>query len=261
MRDFGLEGKHGLVLGFSGQNSASFHIAKALSSQGAKVAITSRPSKLEELSVSASDTNCELHLGLDATDDASMRAVVERVDAEWGTLDFIVHTLVHVPEGVLQAPLTELATTDFHTVLDIGVLSLVRICGLAAPLLRRSTSGRVVALTSESGMLATPNYHVAGIAKAALESTSRYLALELGRDGILCNLLSFSAMNSDGAARTVGQTNIERTREHLAKRSMTGQPCDWEHVASSALWLCSPHMQNSTGQKIVVDGGYSASYF
>lgn len=261
MSGFGLDGKRGLVLGFSGENSASFHIAKALASQGAHVALTSRPGKIEELADAARETECELHLGLDATDDESMRAVIERIDAEWGALDFIVHTLVGVPEGVLQAPLTELAATDFHTVLDIGVLSLVRICGLAAPLLRKSTSPRVVALTSESGMLATPNYHVAGIAKAALESASRYLALELGRDGILCNVLSFSAMNSDGAARTVGHKNMERTREHLAKRSMTGQPCDWQHVASSALWLCSPRMQNSTGQKIVVDGGYSAAYF
>tara|TARA_R110002096_G_scaffold171490_4_gene344405 strand:- start:7752 stop:8537 length:786 start_codon:yes stop_codon:yes gene_type:complete len=261
MSNLGFRGSRGLILGFSGDNCASFHIAKALASHGSKIALTSRTSRLEELADSAKRAGSELHLGVDADDEASMRGAIEQLTSEWGALDFIVHSLVHVPSGVLARPLTELTKADFHSVVDIGVLSLIQICGMAAPLLRNSAAPRIVTLSSESSMLATPNYHVAGIGKAALESASRYLALELGSHKILCNVVSFSAMDSDGAANTIGKENIERTRSHLAKRSMTGLTCDWQHVVNGVLWMCSPMMQNITGQKIVIDGGYSASYF
>ncbi len=261
MRGLGLEGKRGLVPGFSGENSAAFHIARTLTGEGAQVALTSRPEKPGELAPAAEAAGAALHLGADAQREESLRAAVDAIGNAWGALDFIVHTFVHVPRATLAAPLTELGASDFHTVLDISVLSLTRICGFAKPLLSASESARVVALTSESSHLATPNYHVAGIAKAALETATRYLALELGRDGVLCNLLSFSAMDSAGATNTIGEKNISRTREHLAKRSMTGAACRWQDVADAAAWLCSPRMSNMTGQTVVVDGGYTASYF
>jgi len=145
-------------------------------------------------------------------------------------------------------------------VLSVSAWSLVAACRHARPLLMRSPAPRVVALTSACGHRMTPHYHVAGIAKAALESAVLYLAMQLGREGILVNAVGSSLMATDGAVRAVGEQNAAATRSVQAKRSATGRAVEFEEIAGSVAFLCSPLCRNVTGEIVTVDGGFARSY-
>src|SRR5690606_25197280 len=126
-----------------------------------------------------------------------------------GRLDFVVHTIAHAPAGVLARPLLALEQHHFGAALDASVFSLVAAARHASPRLERSPSGRIVTLTSASARLMTPNYHLMGIAKGALDATVLYLAQELGPRRIACNAVSFSLIPTDGALRVVGAEAAE----------------------------------------------------
>ena len=106
-----------------------------------------------------------------------------------------------------------------------------------------------------------PRYHVVGMAKAALESAVRYLALELGPRGILCNAVSFSLVETDAAVRAVGADAAQATRRHLAKRAMTATNTTLRDVGNTVAYFVSPLLANVTGELLTVDGGFSRSYF
>lgn len=250
----------GLVLGMSGRNSLGYHCATTLRSFGAEVAVTYRPARRDTCAPLAEEAGCALHFGVDADDEASLAAAVQALDAAWGRLDFLIHTLVHVPAGVLARPLVELSRHDFHAVMDSGVHSLIMACRHAAPLLERSPSPRVVALTSASDQLMTPNYHAVGIAKAALVAAVRYLAYELGPRGILCNAVSFSLLPTDGAMRAVGAETARATHAALARRAPTRRALEFAHVTNTIAFLVSALCENMTGEVMTVDGGFARTY-
>jgi len=106
----------------------------------------------------------------------------------------------------------------------------------------------------------TPNYHVAGIAKAALESAVLYLAMQLGRDGVLVNAVGASLLATDGALRAIGEQHARATRTVQARRSATGRAVDHEDVARCVAYFCSPLASNLTGELVTVDGGFSRAY-
>jgi enoyl-[acyl-carrier-protein] reductase (NADH) len=106
-----------------------------------------------------------------------------------------------------------------------------------------------------------PSYHAVGIAKAALEAATRYLAFELGPCGILCNVVSFSLVETDAALRAVGSEAAEATRRHLAKRSMTRASTTLADVGQAVAYFASPLLRNVTGETLTVDGGFSRAYF
>ena len=118
-----------------------------------------------------------------------------------------------------------------------------------------------MALLSSGGDFAIPNYHVAGIAKAALASAVRYLALELGPKGVLCNSVSFSIIDSDAALRAVGREQTQRTREYLVKRAPTRRPVEYDDVTSAIAFFASTLCRNVTGEVLTVDGGFCHAYF
>jgi enoyl-[acyl-carrier-protein] reductase (NADH) len=172
-----------------------------------------------------------------------------------------LHTLVSVPDGVLARPVLELTAREFSAVMDVGVRSLLLAARAALPWLERSESPRIVTLLSSGGALAIPHYHAVGIAKAALESALRYLALELGEKRVLCNGVSFSIVDTDAALHVVGAEETRRTRAHLAKRSMTRAPVEYGDVTRAVAFFLSPFCRNITAQVLTVDGGYTQSYF
>jgi enoyl-[acyl-carrier protein] reductase I len=255
-----LSGRRGLILGVSSENSAGYACAAAAIEQGASVAITHRPHRRERVSALAARLGAE-HVELEATDETSMREAFAQVPVLLGGLDFLVHTLVHVPEGVLSRPATALTAGEFQATMEVGVRSLLAACRFAEPLLERSSSPRVVALSSGGGESAMPSYHAVGIAKAALSAAVRYLALELGPRGILCNVVSFSLVETDAAIAAVGQDAAEATRRHLAKRSMTRANTTLADVGGAVAYFASPLLRNVTGETLTIDGGFSRAYF
>jgi len=248
------------VLGVSGENSVGYHCAAKAKEWGAEVAVAHRPARREAASLWAERLGCHI-IELEAAEDASMQAAFAAVGSAFGRLDFLVHTLVHVPPGALERPVTSLTDDEFHATMEIGVRSLLVACRYAMPWFERSESPRVVTLSSSGGDFAMPHYHAIGIAKAALSAAARYVAQELGPRGVLCNVVSFSLIETDAAVRAVGSEAAAATRRHLAKRAMTQKNATFEQVANAVGFFCSPFLENVTGETLVIDGGFSRSYF
>jgi enoyl-[acyl-carrier protein] reductase I len=255
-----LAGRRGLVLGVSAENSIGFQLARSLRGLGAAVSLTCRPARVAQVAPLAASIDASLH-AVDVDDEASLARAFEALGQDGQRLDFLVHSIVNVPEGLLSRSLLEVRRRDFEHVLSVAAWSLVAACRYARPLLQRSPAPRVVALTSACGHRMTPHYHVAGIAKAALESAVLYLAMQLGREGILVNAVSSSLLATDGAIRAVGADNAAGTRVVQAKRSATGRAVDFEDIAGAVGYLVSPLARNVTGEIVTVDGGFSRSYF
>ena len=237
-----------------------FQAAKALRAFGAEVALTCRPARTEQVKVLADELGCSC-TELDALDEASFERAFDDIGTSLGSLDFLVHALVGVPDGILRKPVYELSAKEFADVMEVGVRSLLVACRHALPLLKRSAHPRIVALVSSGADFAIPNYHAVGISKAALAAAVRYLAQELGPQGILCNSLSFSIIATDAARRVVGESESVQTHGYLAKRSMTRIPLEFAHVTNTLAFLSSPLCTNLTGETLCVDGGFSRNYF
>lgn len=254
-----LAGRRGLVLGVSNKDSVGFHAARGLQALGADVAVSLRRARrgfvpeLNSLGL--------VPVELDVLDEPTVARAMDAVGERFGRIDFLVHTLVHAPEGALQRPVTELSAQDFAQAMEVGARSLLVCAKHALPWLERSSSPRIVALLSGGADFAMPSYHVIGIVKAALASTVRYLAAELGPRGISCNAVNFSMLETDAARRVIGPERTAQTRQHLAKRAMTREPLAYEDVTNAIAFLASPLCRNLTGEALLVDGGFSKSYF
>jgi len=254
-----LAGRRGLVLGVSGENGVGYHAARAFRAAGAEVTVSHRESRRAAVAPLADALGCE-RIELDFSNESAVARGFEKLGERHGKLDFLLHTLVHVPAGVLERPATELSAADFATVMDIGVRSLLVACRYALPLLRRSDAARVITLLSPGSDRAVPHYHAVGMMKGALSAAVRYLALELGPQGVLCNAVSFSIVETDAAQRVIGQELTKKTRSALGKRAFTRRATDYDDVVNALTYLASPLCTNVTGETLCVDGGFLRGY-
>ncbi len=254
-----LADKRGLVLGVSSRDSVGFQTAQELRSHGADVSVSLRPNHAGFFAELAEAGYAPV--ALDALVEGSVERAVKRVGESFGRLDFLVHTLVHVPDGVLARPVTTLSQGELADAMEVGVRSLLLAAHHARPWLEKSSSPRIVALLSGGADFAMPSYHVVGMVKAALSAAIRYLGAELGPSGILCNAVNFSMLETAAARRVIGPERTSQTRQHLAKRAMTHAPLAYADVTRAIAFLVSPLCSNLTGQALLVDGGFSKSYF
>lgn len=253
-----LAGRRGLVLGVSDPTSLGWRCAEAAVARGASVAVTCRPARLAAVQDAIGRIGITEVYAVDVRDEGSMETAFEAVG---GPLDFLIHTPMYVPAATLRRPLTELDLETFSVVNEVGVYSLVAACRYALPALRASLSARVVTFSSEGSRRAFPGYHAAGMAKACLEAAVRYLAVELGAEGISINTVSPSLIETAGAVRTIGDSRAAATSAWLAKRAPTRRATSGEDVGRAVAWLCSEDAGNMTGEIIRLDGGLSHLYF
>ena len=255
MTDFA--NKTGLIVGVANKRSIAWAIAQALSARGARLAVTFQGERLEEnvrdLSESLTDP---LILPLDVTNDDQIAAVFEQIETNFGGLDFIVHGAAFAPREELAAPFVQTSREGFRMSLDISAYSLIALARGAKPLMERRGGGSIVTLTYLGSDRVFPNYNVMGVAKAALESTVRYLAADLGPSNIRVNAISAGPIKTLAASGISGFSSI---LQHYRDRAPLRRTVETSEVADAAVFLLGPLGRGVTAEVLMVDGGYHAS--
>jgi enoyl-[acyl-carrier protein] reductase I len=245
----------GLVVGVANKRSISWAIAQAAAREGASLALTYQGERLEEnvRELGATLSAPPLILPCDVTDDAQIDAVFAAIERERGRLDFLVHGVAFADREDLDRPFVETSRDGFRKALDISAYSLVALTRRAAPLMERNGGGSILTLSFLGSDRVFPNYNVMGVAKAALESSVRYLASELGPKNIRVNAISAGPIKTLAAAGISGFSGILQTYRDRAPMRRTVETAE---VADAALMLLGPAGRAITGEVILVDAGY-----
>ena len=222
---------------------------------GARLALTYQGERLEEnVRELAAELTDPVILPLDVSSDEQIAAVAAACDEAFGGLDFVVHGAAYAPREELTRPFLETSREGFRTALDISAYSLVALTRATAPLLEKKGGGSVLTLTYLGSERVFPNYNVMGVAKAALESSVRYLASELGPRAIRVNAISAGPIKTLAASGIGGFSSIlqvYRDKAPLRRNTELGE------VADAAAFLLGPAGRGVTGEILVVDGGYN----
>jgi enoyl-[acyl-carrier protein] reductase I len=249
-----LAGKHGLVLGIANKRSILWGIAQAAAASGARLALTYPSARLEEnVRELAEKLENPLVLPCDVGSDQQIVDLAAAIDAEFGGLDFVVHGAAFAPSEALSSPFLETSREAFRVALDISAYSLVALTRAVTPLMEKRSGGSVVTMTFIGSDRVFPNYNVMGVAKAALESSVRYLASELGPRNIRVNAISAGAIKTLAAA---GISGFSAMLQIYRERAPLRRGVDQSEVADAAMFLLSPASRAITGEVLMVDSGY-----
>ncbi|MBN7786884.1 enoyl-ACP reductase [Ponticoccus gilvus] len=247
-----LEGKRGLVMGVANERSIAWGIAKACAEAGAELAFTYQGEAFgKRLEPLAASVGSDFMVDVDVTDDASLDAAFEKLGARWDRLDFVVHAIAYSDKSELTGRILNTSRGNFRNSMDISVYSFIDVARRAHPLM--TAGGTLLTLTYMGSTRVTPNYNVMGVAKAALESTTRYLANDLGTDGIRVNAISPGPMKTLAGAAIGG---ARKTYKHTDMNAPLGANATLEAVGGTAVYLISEAGACTTGEIIRVDGGY-----
>lgn len=248
-----LSGKRGLVMGVANDRSIAWGIAKACADAGAQLAFTYQgdafAKRLEPL---AASVGSDIMLDVDVTDDASLDAAFENLQEKWGTLDFVVHAIAYSDKSELTGRILDTTRGNFKNSMDISAYSLIEIARRAHPMMVEG-GGTILTLSYMGSNRVTPNYNVMGVAKAALEAAVRYLANDLGPEGIRVNAISPGPMKTLAGSAIGG---ARKTFKHTEANAPLRANATLEAVGGTAVYLCSDAGSCTTGEIIRVDGGF-----
>lgn len=248
-----MAGKRGLIMGVANDHSIAWGIAKALSAAGAELAFTYQGEAFgRRVRPLAEEVGAKLLLPCDVEDEASVDAVFAALKAEWGRLDFVVHAIGFSDKNELKGRYADTTRANFSRTMVISVFSFTEIARKAAVLM--TEGGTLLTLTYGGSTRVMPNYNVMGVAKAALESSVRYLAADFGSDGIRVNAISA------GPVRTLAGSGVTDARlmfNFQKKNAPLKRTVSIDEVGRSALYLLSDLSSGVTGEVHFVDSGYS----
>ncbi|MER5173375.1 enoyl-ACP reductase FabI [Thioclava kandeliae] len=247
-----MKGKRGLVMGVANDRSIAWGIAKALAEEGAGLAFSYQGDAFgKRVQPLAESLGSSFLVDVDVTDDASMDAAFARLKDEWGSLDFIVHAIAYSDKNELAGRFINTTRENFKNSLSISCFSLIDIGRRAEELM--PNGGSIITLTYAGSNRVTPFYNVMGVAKAALESSVRYLANDLGPQGIRVNAISPGPMKTLAGAAIGG---ARKTFRHTEANSPLRSNATLESIGGTAVWLSSDYGACTTGETIMVDCGY-----
>lgn len=250
-----MKGKRGLIMGVANDHSIAWGIARKLADEGAELAFAYQGEAFgKRVKPLAESVGATMMVDVDVTDEASMDAAWARLGDEWGGLDFVVHAIAFSDKSELTGRFADTSRANFLNSLDISCYSLVDVARRSAPLMK--DGGSIVTLSFLGAQRVTPNYNVMGVAKAALESSVRYLANDLGPDGIRVNTISPGPMRTLAGAAIGGARKVYKAAENNAplRRNAT-----LDDIGGAALYLVSDLGAGTTGEVLFVDGGYHAT--
>jgi len=248
-----MEGKRGLVMGVANNHSIAWGIASKLAEQGAELAFTYQGDGFgKRVKPLADSLGANLLLDCDVEDIASVDAVFEKLKAEWGTIDFLVHSIGFSDKNELKGLYADTSRENFSRTMVISCFSFTEIAKRAAAIM--NDGGSMLTLTYGGSTRVMPNYNVMGVAKAALEASVRYLASDYGPQGIRVNAISA------GPVRTLAGAGVSDARamfNYQKRNSPLRRSVDISEVGGSGLYLLSDLSSGVTGEIHFVDSGYS----
>jgi len=248
-----LNGKRGLVMGVANDRSIAWGIAKALAGAGAELAFTYQGEAFgSRLAPLAGSVGSDFMVDVDVTDDASLDTAFEKLGARWPTIDFLVHAIAFSDKSELTGRFLNTSRANFKQTMEISAYSFIDVARRAHPLMVEN-GGTLITLTYQGSNSVVPNYNVMGVAKAALESATRYLANDLGPEGIRVNAISPGPMKTLAGAAIGG---ARKTFKHTDQNAPLRSNATLEAVGGTAVYLVSDAGACTTGEIIRVDGGY-----
>ena len=250
-----LSGRTGLIVGVANKRSLAWAIAQAADAAGARLVLTYQNERLKENvdELAAQLRTAPVLLPCDVSRDEDVTRLFEALGADEQGLDFVVHGAAFAPREALSAPYLETSREAFRIALDVSAYSLVALSRGAAPLLARKGGGSIVTLSYLGSDRVFPNYNVMGVAKAALESSVRYLASDLGPQNIRVNTISAGPVQTLAASGISGFSGILQV---YRDRAALKRNIDATDVAGAAMFLLSDWGKGVSGEVIYVDGGY-----
>ena len=248
-----MQGKRGLVLGVANDHSIAWGIASALAEHGAELAFTYQGDGFaKRVKPLAESVGSNIVLPCDVSDDDSIDAVFSAIEKEWGSLDFVVHSVAYSDKDELSGRYVDTTRDNFKLTLDISCFSFTTIAQRAAALM--PNGGSLITLTYSGAERVMPNYNVMGVAKAALEASVKYLAVDLGADGIRVNAISAGPMRTLAGSAVGGARQVYKWNEEYSPlRNNT----KLEDVGGAGLYLLSELSAGITGEIMHVDSGYN----
>jgi enoyl-[acyl-carrier protein] reductase I len=248
-----LENKVGMIFGVANKRSIAWACAEACLNQGAKLAFTYQGERLKEnvekLTKDVADT---LVVPCDVTNQAEVDAAFSAVGEKYGKLDFLVHSIAFAPREALEGEFLTTTREAFLTAMEISTFSLTQVALAAMPLMK--DGGSIVTMSYYGAEKVVMNYNVMGVAKAALEASTRYLAADLGRHNIRVNAISAGPINTLSAR---GVKNMGTLLGYVGEKSPLKRNVEAREVGNTALFLVSDLASGITGETIYVDCGYN----
>jgi enoyl-[acyl-carrier protein] reductase I len=247
-----LAGKRGLIMGLANDKSIAWGIAKACAAEGADLAFSYQGEALKKrVEPLAGEIGATVLVECDVADEGSLDRLFEHLQKVWGKLDFVVHAIGFSDKNELRGRYVDTGPDNFRMTMDISVYSFTAVCRRAAAMM--PDGGSLLTLTYYGAERVMPHYNVMGVAKAALEASVRYIAEDLGKDGIRCNAISA------GPIRTLAASGIGDFR-YILKWNELNSPLrrnvSQDEVGKSALYLLSDLGSGVTGETHHVDAGY-----
>ena len=248
-----MKGKRGLVMGVANERSIAWGIARALAEAGAELAFTYQGDAFgKRVEPLAASVGSDFLVDVDVTDDASLDVAFDKLAARWPTIDFLVHAIAYSDKSELTGRILNTSRANFKHSMDISCYSFIECARRAHPLMK-DNGGTLLTLTYQGSNKVVPNYNVMGVAKAALESATRYLANDLGPEGIRVNAISPGPMKTLAGAAIGG---ARKTYKHTDMNAPLRANATLEAVGGTAVWLASDAGACTTGEVIHVDGGF-----
>lgn len=243
----------GLIVGVANNDSIAWGCAKVLHEEGCELAITYQNEKTKEyIQPLVNSISCPIFMPLDVKDDVQMEALFQRIQVHWGKLDFIIHAIAFAPKNDLQGRVLDCSRDGFMMAMDVSCHSFIRLAKAAEALM--ADGGSLLTMSYYGAGKVIKNYNLMGPVKAALETTVRYLAMELGSKKIRVNAISPGPIATRAAS---GLADFDQLMEKAAKEAPLHQLVTIDAIGEMAAFLVSQKARCITGEIIYVDGGYN----
>lgn len=247
-----LAGKKALIFGVANKNSIAWAIAQAFHEHGAEIGLSYGIPQLERrVRPLAESIGVDFVEKCDVGVDEEIAAVFAKAAERFGTLDILIHSIAYAPSEELEGLYLDTSREGFRIAMDVSVYSLVSLARAARPLM--TNGGSILCMTYYGSQKVVPHYNVMGVAKAALEASTRYLAADLGPENIRVNAISAGPIKTLSAGGIAG---FRKMLGYAAERAPLRRNVDQMEVGKTALWLCSDMSSGVTGEVIYVDAGY-----